>query len=60
MLTEPEDDPRLENVRDKLATLRRQIDDAEWHDKPVTNAQRQMAKRLTNLLHNGILWEPKF
>jgi small-conductance mechanosensitive channel len=60
MLTEPEDDPRLENVRDKLATLRRQIDDAEWHDKPVTNAQRQMAKRLTNLLHNGILWEPTF
>lgn len=60
MWVEPEDDPRLENVRDKLATLKRQIDDAEWNDKPVTNAQRQMAKRLTNLLHNGILWEPTF
>jgi len=60
MILEPEDDPRLESVADKLATLRRQIDDADWHGKPVTNAQRQMARRLTNLLHNGILWEPTF
>lgn len=60
MIIEPEDDPRLENVRDKLTNLRTLIDEADWHDKPVTNAQRNEASRLTNLLHNGTLWEPTF
>lgn len=60
MWVEPEDDPRLESVRDKLSTLKRQIDNADWNGKPVTNAQRNEARRLTNLLHNGILWEPTF
>jgi hypothetical protein len=49
MWVEPKDDPRLESVADKLATLTRQIDNADWDGKPVTNLQRQ-----------GILWEPKF
>ena len=60
MILEPEDDPRLENVRDKLAALRKLIDELDWQDKDVTNAQRNEAKRLTNLLHNGTLWEPTF
>jgi len=53
-------DPRLENVRAKLMTLTRQIDDADWHGKLVTNAQRNEAKRLTNMIHKGELWLPKF
>lgn len=60
MLTEPEDDPRLENVADKLATLRRQIDEADWNGEDVTNVQRQMAKRLTQMVNEGTLWLPKF
>ena len=60
MLTEPEDDPRLENVADKLATLRRQIDEADWNGGDVTNVQRQMAKRLTQMVNEGTLWLPKF
>ena len=38
----------------------RQIDEMDWNDKPVTNATRNEAKRLTNMLHRGELWEPKF
>jgi|DEB0MinimDraft_6_1074348.scaffolds.fasta_scaffold00957_19 hypothetical protein len=60
MLTEPEDDPRLENVADKLTTLRRQIDEADWNGEDVTNVQRQMAKRLTQMVNEGTLWLPKF
>ena len=60
MWVEPEDDPRLDSVTDKLSTLRRQIDHADWDGKPVTNAQRNEARRLTNLQRQGILWEPKF
>ena len=60
MILEPEDDPRLENVRDKLTNLRTLIDEMDWQGKPVTNATRNEAKRLTNMLHNGELWLPKF
>lgn len=60
MWVDPENDPNLENVRDKLATLRRQIDDADWNGEDVTNVQRQMAKRLTQMLNEGTLWLPKF
>jgi hypothetical protein len=60
MWVEPKDDPRLESVADKLATLTRQIDNADWDGRPVTNAQRNEARRLTNLQRQGILWEPKF
>lgn len=60
MLTEPEDDPRLENVADKLATLRQKIDEADWNGGDVTNVQRQMAKRLTQMVNEGTLWLPKF
>ena len=60
MWVDPENDPNLENVRDKLTNLRTLIDEADWHDKPVTNGQRNEAKRLTNMLHRGELWLPKF
>ena len=60
MWVDPEDDPNLENVRDKLTNLRTLIDEAEWQGKDVTNAQRNEANRLTNMLHRGELWLPKF
>ena len=60
MWVDPENDPNLENVRDKLANLRTLIDEADWHGKPVTNVQRNEARRLTNMLHRGELWLPKF
>ena len=60
MWVDSKDDPNLVSVADKLAALRKLIDEMDWNDKPVTNATRNEAKRLTNLLHNGTLWEPKF
>jgi len=60
MWVDPENDPNLESVADKLATLRRQIDDADWNGKPVTNVQRNMAKRLTQMVNEGTLWLPRF
>ena len=60
MWVEPEDDPNLESVADKLITLRRQIDEADWNGGDVTNVQRQMAKRLTQMVNEGTLWLPKF
>ena len=43
MWVDPENDPNLENVRDKLTNLRTLIDEADWNGEDVTNAQRQMA-----------------
>ena len=60
MWVDPKDDPNLVSVADKLAALRKLIDEMDWNDKPVTNATRNEAKRLTNMLHRGELWEPKF
>jgi len=53
-------DPRLENVRDKLANLRTLIDDAEWNGKPVDTALQDKAKRLTQMASEGTLWTPRF
>ena len=60
MILEPEDDPRLENVRDKLTNLRTLIDEADWYGKPVDASTRNEAKRLTQMLNEGTLWLPKF
>ena len=60
MWVDPKDDPNLVSVADKLAALRKLIDELDWQGKDVTNVQRNEAKRLTNMLHNGTLWEPKF
>ncbi len=56
----PDKDPRLESVADKLATLTRQIDDADWHGKPVTKAQRDKLATLKQDVKDGKLWTPKF
>ncbi len=60
MWVDPENDPNLENVRDKLTNLRTLIDEADWNGEDVTNAQRQMANRLTQMVNEGTLWLPKF
>ena len=60
MWVDPENDPNLENVRDKLANLRTLIDEADWQGKPVDASTRNEAKRLTQMVNEGTLWEPKF
>jgi hypothetical protein len=56
----PDVDPRLTNVVSQLKTLRRQIDDAEWNDKPVAKSKRDKLSTLKKLVNAGVLWEPKF
>lgn len=60
MWVEPENDPNLESVADKLATLTRQIDNAEWAGNFINPNIVNEAKRLRKLLMEGKLWEPKF
>ena len=60
MWVDPKDDPKLESVADKLATLKRRIDEADWNGEPVTDAQRNEASRLTQMLREGTLWLPVF
>ena len=60
MWVDPEDDPNLESVADKLATLRRQIDHADWVGDFINPNITNEAKRLRRLLMEGILWEPRF
>jgi len=47
-------------VHDKYKTLRRQIDDADWNDKPVTKAQRDKLATLRQALNDGKLYTPNF
>ena len=60
MWVDPEDDPNLESVVDKLATLNRQIDDAYWIGDFINPNIVNEAKRLRRLLMEGKLWEPRF
>jgi len=60
MWVDPENDPRLYSVVDKLATLNRQIDDAYWVGDFINPNITNEAKRLRRLLMEGKLWEPKF
>ena len=60
MWVDPEDDPNLESVVDKLATLNRQIDDAYWVGDLINPNITNEAKRLRKLLMEGKLWEPRF
>ena len=55
MWVDPEDDPLLDSVADKLATLTRQIDDAEWAGNFVNPNIVNEAKRLRKLLLEGKL-----
>ena len=60
MWVDPENDPNLESVVDKLATLNRQIDDAYWIGDFINPNIANEAKRLTQMVNEGTLWEPKF
>ena len=53
-------DPRLTNVADKWRTLNRQISDADWHDKPVTKAERDKLVTLRQRVRHGKLYTPNF
>lgn len=53
-------DPRLTNVTDKWRTLNRQISDADWHDKPVTKAERDKLVTLRQMVRHGKLYTPNF
>jgi len=60
MILDPEDDPRLENVQGKLKALRKFLDEWEWEGKNVCPAREAEIKRLTIMLAEGKLYEPKF
>jgi len=60
MWVDPEDDPRLDNVREKLSALLSEIDNEEWVGNFVNPNIVNEARRLRNLVSEGILWEPKF
>jgi hypothetical protein len=60
MILEPEDDPRLVNVQTKLKALRKFLDEWEWEGKDVCPVRQAEIKRLTILLAEGKLYEPKF
>ncbi len=53
-------DPRLTSVATLTKQLRRQIDHADWHGKPVTNAQRDKLSTLRQMTNEGRLWIPQF
>ena len=53
MWVKPEDDPRLENVRERLTNLRTLIDEADWQDKPIDAAIRNEANRLTHMTNDS-------
>ncbi len=53
-------DPRLESVADKLAHIKRRVDEREWHGKLVPLHDKQAHKRLTSMVLAGRLWVPKF
>ena len=60
MTLEPEDDPRLTNVQAQLKALRQYMDERLWENKDVCPARQAEIKRLTILLAEGKLYEPKF
>ena len=60
MTLEPEDEPRLINVQAQLKALRQYMDERLWESKDVCPARQAEIKRLTMLLAEGKLYEPKF
>jgi len=60
MWVEPKDDPRLENVSEKLSALRALIDDEWWAGNNVSPNIVSEERRLRNLVSEGRVWEPKF
>ena len=60
MWVDPEDDPRLDNVREILSALITERDRLEWEGNIVSPNIVSRIRRLRNLVSEGILWEPKF
>ena len=60
MWVDPEDDPRLDNVREILSALITERDRLEWEGKFVSQNIVSRIRRMRNLVSEGILWEPKF
>ena len=60
MWVDPEDDPRLDNVREILSDLITERDRLEWEGNIVSPNIVSQIRRMRNLVSEGILWEPKF
>ena len=60
MWVDPEDDPRLENVREILSALTAERDRLEWDGNIDSPNIVSRIRRMRNLVSEGILWEPKF
>ena len=60
MWVDPEDDPRLDNVREILSALITERDRLEWEGDIVSPNIVSRIRRMRNLVSEGILWEPKF
>ena len=60
MWVDPEDDPRLDNVREILSALIIERDRLEWEGNIVSPNIVSQIRRMRKLVSEGILWEPKF
>ena len=60
MWVDPEDDPRLDNVREILSDLITERDRLEWEGNIVSPNIVSQIRRMRKLVSEGILWEPKF
>ena len=60
MWVDPENDPRLDNVREILSALITERDRLEWEGNIVSPNIVSQIRRMRNLVSEGILWEPKF
>ena len=60
MWVNPEDDPRLDNVREILSALITERDRLEWEGNIVSPNIVSQIRRMRNLVSEGTLWEPKF
>ena len=60
MILAPEEDPRLDNVREILSALIAKRDKLEWEGDFVSPDIVSQIRRMRNLVSEGTLWEPKF
>ena len=60
MILAPEEDPRLDNVREILSALIVKRDKLEWEGDFVSPDIVSQIRRMRNLVSEGTLWEPKF
>ena len=60
MWVDPEDDPRLDNVKEILSALITERDRLEWEGNIVSPNIVSQIRRMRKLVSEGILWEPKF